>query len=204
MIESNIFSYIDLGDSIQKIDIYSNSFLIFVFNLFYCLLKEKPNKLIIFFIFKFVYYIQILMITAINIPEDESEQDTIKKFLKYIEKIIFFHRNIDSKKTYIVFIILSYSYCVIIIGLFIIFIFFNKNKDSKISIILNYLILFFQNYFFLPLINIFLLITKCSKNEEKIYIHDYLNIECYDDKKFFIIFIINIIFLFFILLFDFL
>ena len=160
MIESNIFSYIDLGDSIQKIDIYSNSFLIFVFNLFYCLLKEKPNKLIIFFIFKFVYYIQILMITAINIPEDESEQDTIKKFLKYIEKIIFFHRNIDSKKTYIVFIILSYSYCVIIIGLFIIFIFFNKNKDSKISIILNYLILFFQNYFFLPLINIFLLITK--------------------------------------------
>ena len=203
MIESNVFSYIDLGDSIQKIDIYSNSFLIFVFNLFYCLLKEKPNKLIIFFIFKFVYYIQILMITAINIPEDESEQDTIKKFLKYIEKIIFFHRNIDSKKTYIVFIILSYSYCVIIIGLFIIFIFFNKNKDSKISIILNYLILFFQNYFFLPLINIFLLITKCSKNEEKIYIHYYLNVECYDDKKFFIIFIINIIFLFFILLFGF-
>ena len=69
MIESNIFSYIDLGDSIQKIDIYSNRFLIFIFNLFFCLLKEKPNKIIIFFIFKFVYYIQILMITTINIPE---------------------------------------------------------------------------------------------------------------------------------------
>ena len=203
MIESNIFSYIDLGDSVQKIDIYSNSFLFFVFNLFYCLLKEKPKKIIIFFIFKCIYYIQILMITAINIPEEESEKDTIKKCLKYIEKIVFFHRNIDSKKTYITFIILSYSYCLVIIFLFIILIFFNKNKDSKISIILNYLILFFQNYVFFPLINIFLLIIKCSKNEEKKYIHDYLNIECYDDKMFFIIFVMNILFLLFILLFGF-
>ena len=99
MIESQIMDIIDLGDSLQKIEIYSQDKLVNYFNIFRTMLKFQCEDLIFIYFLKFFFYFQFMMIPLINIAEEAKNNDSLVKFFYYIKEIIFIQDIIKKKRT---------------------------------------------------------------------------------------------------------
>ena len=56
MIEDNVINYIDLGESMQNLDVYSKKGLIFFFKIFEIMLSYKVNNQIIFILLKIIFF----------------------------------------------------------------------------------------------------------------------------------------------------
>ena len=67
MIESNIMEWIDLGDSIQIMEIYSKKNLVRFLNFFRIMSKYKPENRIFILFVKFFFFFQFMMIPIINV-----------------------------------------------------------------------------------------------------------------------------------------
>ena len=59
MIESNIINWIDLGDSMQNLDVYSKKKLVKFFNFMRVLLSYKTFSIFFFLILKFFFFSSI-------------------------------------------------------------------------------------------------------------------------------------------------
>jgi hypothetical protein len=88
MIESNIINWIDLGDAMQNLDVYSKKKLVKFFNLIRILISYKSFSIFFYAILQFFFFLQIMFITIINIYK---KYDHIISVLRYIRKIIFLH-----------------------------------------------------------------------------------------------------------------
>ena len=177
MIESNIMEWIDLGDSIQIMEIYSKKDLVKFFNCFRIMSKYKPeNRFFILFV-KFFFFFQIMMIPIINLKEESKKKDSLIKLLNYVKTVIFVQDIIKKKNDLIILLCFSYLYCAILFSLLFYLILF-QNKKVKIYLIklLNVLNILFQNFLLCPLINIFMLTTKCKDSK-----HIHLDLECWKD-----------------------
>ena len=177
MIESNIMEWIDLGDSIQIMEIYSKKNLVRFLNFFRIMSKYKPENRIFILFVKFFFFFQFMMIPIINVKEESKKKDSLIKLLNYVKKIIFVQDIIKNKNDLIILLCFSYLFCVILISLIIYLIIF-QNKKVKIYLIksLNVLNILFQNCLLCPLINIFMLTTKCKDSK-----HIHLELECWKD-----------------------
>ena len=169
MIESNFINYIDLGDSLSNIDIYGKNLLLNFFSIFKTMLQYKPTNIFLYYFLKFVFFIQILSITIINVPENDIKEDSMMKCLNYIKDFIFLQENINSEDTFYLLLDLSYSIIFLSIILFV-YLLIYKNKKIKNTpiIILNIYSLLLQNYLLCPFLNIFLLNFKCE-NQQHIF-----------------------------------
>ena len=169
MIESNFINYIDLGDSLSNIDIYGKNLLENFFSIFKTMLQYKPTNIFLYYFLKFVFFIQILSITIINVPEHDIKEDSMMKCLNYIKDFIFLQENINSEDTFYLLLDLSYSIIFLSIILFV-YLLIYKNKKIKNTpiIILNIYSLLLQNYLLCPFLNIFLLNFKCE-NQQHIF-----------------------------------
>ena len=104
MIESNIINWIDLGDSMQNLDVYSKKKLVKFFNFMRVVLSYKTFSIFFFLILKFFFFLQLMMLTIVNIEDKKDHYITI---LKYISKVIFIQEIVDDKSSYEIAVILN-------------------------------------------------------------------------------------------------
>ncbi len=194
--EKNIFNFIDTNDSIQKIDIYNNDCLMKFYSLIRNILKFKPENVIIFFVLKFIFFLQIISISSIAIKEEKIKKDELVQILREIKKIIYFHLNITNKTKYLIYLFFTMIFNLLLFNL-ILLTANNKFKRSSIFIIINYLILVFQNILLFPFFNIYLLIFNCKDKK-----HIYLNIKCYSNIYHILMVIASVVGLLFIMIFN--
>ena len=84
MIESNVIKYVDIGDSIQMMNVYSKKSLKKFFKIFELLTSFKINNILFQFLLKIVFFLQIMDLSLINVSEDEEKNDTAIKIKKII------------------------------------------------------------------------------------------------------------------------
>ena len=190
MIDTQILQFIDIGDSIPNLDIYSKTRLIKFFNYFRIMNNYKPESILFILFCKFFYFFQFLIIPLINTPEEKKNSDSLIKIINYIKKLIFVQDIIIDKKSYIIILSLCYVLCLLIIFLLIYLIFQYKNVKKYPMTILNILNFIFQHVLLFLFINTFLLSTKCIDNK-----HIYLNINCWKNPKHIALCFFSIIFL---------
>ncbi len=190
MIDTQILQFIDIGDSIPNLDIYSKTRLIKFFNYFRIMNNYKPESILFILFCKFFYFFQFLIIPLINTPEEKKNSDSLIKIINYIKKLIFVQDIIIDKKSYMIILSLCYVLCLLIIFLLIYLIFQYKNVKKYPMTILNILNFIFQHVLLFLFINTFLLSTKCIDNK-----HIYLNINCWKNPKHIALCFFSIIFL---------
>ena len=192
--EKNIYNFIDTNDSIQKIDVYNSICLIKFYSLIRNILKFKPEKVSVFFVYKFIFFLQILSIPSISIKEEIIKKDELLQVLKEIKKIIYFHTNIDNKTKYLIYFFFTMIFNLLFFNLILLTI--NKKfKRRTILIIINYLNLTLQNILLYPFFNIYLLIFNCKDKK-----HIYLNIKCYSNFYHILLIIVSLVGLLFIVI----
>ncbi len=192
MIESNIVKWVELGDSMQYIDVYGKTKWMKFFNLIKVLIGFKKFSIFFYMVLKSFYFLQIIML---NLTSYADENDTAIKILKYISTVIFVQDIITDNSTYKIAVIINISLTVISILCFVYLIISVKLEKffMKIPISLfNFINILLLNYFIGPIVQISILSTKCPNG-----MHFFLQTLCYSDLThifYTIISIINIIY----------
>ena len=195
MIESNIINWIEFGDSMQLLEVYTKKKLIKFFNLMKVLISYKDFSIFFFIIMKFFFFVQVMMLTIVNI--DKNTDDNSIKVLQYISKVIFIQEIITNKKSYRLAVILTTGLTLIIVMCLIYLIISIKIGRFYVKFpisILNIIIIVLMKYLIGPIIQISFMATDCSKG-----IHKFLEVKCYSDIFHLIITIISVINLIFYL-----
>ena len=81
MIDTQILEFIDIGDAIPTLDIYSKTRLIKFFNYLRIMNNYKPESMLFILFCKFFYFFQFLIIPLINTPEEEKNADSLIKII---------------------------------------------------------------------------------------------------------------------------
>ena len=194
MIEERIIEWLDLGDSVQKIDIYEKKRLLIIFKYHHLILKHGIVSEIVDIFFQLLFFLQIINLAAVNIA---AENDLFLKVVKYIEIIIIPHNFISSSQFYIVsssvMWFINFMHLILTI---ISFVLLCKNTVIKfiffIISIINYIVYY---YLIGPIVYLALFGTLCKNNR-----HEILNTECYSNKKHLAFTVLNFIFGFYSLL----
>lgn len=188
MIESNIVKWIELGDSMQNIDVYGKPKWMKFFNLIKVLISFKKFSIFFYIVLKCFYFLQIIMLNLTNLVD---ENDTAIKILKYISTVIFVQDIITDKSTYTIAVIINISLTIMSLLCLVYLIvsvrigkFFVKFPISIFNLI-NILLL---NYFVGPIVQISILSTKCPNG-----VHYFLGTTCYSGVEHLIFTIISII-----------
>jgi len=147
MIEDKIIEWIELGDSIQKNDIYNKKFTHILFQGYYLLSKFGQFSEYFYLLNIFLFFAQIW---EMNLLKIEVEGDGILEILKYLENIFLFYNLAKNTKTFIILLIVTVLIYILYILLLIINIaLIKKKKKIKIFIslnsFLNILIMYFIN-----------------------------------------------------------
>ena len=146
MIEQNIIEWLELGDSIQKLNIYSKkSVYFFIINY---LLSQYSNFSEAFYLF--IYLLFFLQIIELNIIQIDITGDSIIKIIKYLEDFILFHKITNySNISYI-----SLLVCTIVLYLFSILfsiisllLYLKNQKKNRLLITINSVINLLNVYF---------------------------------------------------------
>ena len=188
MIEERIIEWIDLGDTMQKIDIYQKKRLLYFFKFHYLLIKHGIASEIVDIIFQFIFFLQIINLSCVNI---ESKNDLILEILKYIEEIILPQKVIINSKSYliasIVFFSINFIHIILTIILYVLLI---KKITVKILFLFMSILNFIIYYYLIgPIIYLFLSGSFCKNGTHKI-----LKVNCYSDTTHIIYTVLNLIF----------
>ena len=188
MIEERIIEWLDLGETVQIIDIYQKKKLLFFFKYYHLLVKHGIVAEVSDVIFQFIFFIQIISLSSINI---EPNNDIILVIIKYLEEIIIPHKILKSYKSYLISSIIIWILNFIhIILTFIVFILFRKKIIVKILFFFISIINFIIYYYLIgPIIYLALSGTFCING-----IHENLNVKCYSDSIHLVLFILNFFF----------
>ena len=195
MIESNIINWIDLGDSMQNLDVYAKKKLIKFFNFMRVLLSYKLFSIFLYLILKFFFFVQLMMLTIVSIKDPKDHFITI---LKYLSKVIFIQEIVDDKKSYQIALILNTILTFITFASILYLIISIKigRFYMKFPIFfLNLVNIILLEYLIGPIVEISLISFNC-KNKT----HIFLGYKCYSDIKHLFTVIISIINLLFFLI----
>ena len=130
MIESKILKWVELGDSMQYIDVYGKPKWMKFFNLIKVLIGFKKFSIFFYIVLKCFYFLQIIML---NLTSLADENDTAIKILKYISTVIFVQEIIIDSSTYKIAVIFNTALTLISIMSY-------SGILSSISIIFNNLL----------------------------------------------------------------
>ena len=131
MIESNIIEWLNFGDSIQTLDIYSKSKYIIFFGFMRSLIQSKGLPIYIDIIFMSISFFQLWTMSTIHV---QSEGDIILEILNYLKKVLSLSEIITNGATYKLIFYITLS--IILIDTLLIVIGFIIIKHINISIIL--------------------------------------------------------------------
>ena len=174
MIESNIVSCLDLGDSMQSLDVYGQKRLVSFFHFIRVLVNFKNVTVFCYIVLKFFFFLQIFMLSVILI--NDTSDSTIY-ILNYIKNIVFIHNLITTEQRYIIFIYINTILAAIeIISMIYLIICISLGKFYlKLPIhILNVINVLLMDYLIGPIVQTSLLSTYCIDGT-----HKYLHVECY-------------------------
>ena len=169
MIEQNIIEWIDLDDSLQKLDLYNMRGLSFlVIN--YLLSKYNFSEFFNFIVI-FLFFFQII---ELNIAKTDTNDDLFLNFLKNFERIFLFHKKINSNNNSDYIILLIFILIIflssIILSILSSILYLKKKKKNEIILsfvsLLNTFHIFYTNG---PAIHILLYKIVCN-DDSKIYI----------------------------------
>ena len=184
MIDSKLFSIIDLKEPFQFLDIYSNQLLTILYRFFYIINLYEIQNFFVEFCFKIVYFLQFFFIGIIGIPINDIKSDILLNLLNQLKGYLYINNIINTRTKYIIGLIFCYFYTLILI-IIIIKILIKKEKTTvRLIIIYNYLNHIYINYFFCFQLNILLFSSYC-KNSKMIG----LEIKCFNVKHIFILII---------------
>ena len=188
MIEEKIIDWLDLGDSVIKIDIYQNKKLLKFFKFYHLLVAHGIGSEIIDIIFIFIFFLQIVSLSSVNI---DPNNDQILEILKYIENIIIPHKIISNAKDYkIISSIVWFINSIHLILTIIIFVLLYKKIVVKLLFFFMSALSFIIYYYLIgPIIYLTLFGTLCPNNK-----HELLRVECYSDSTHLAFTILNFIF----------
>ena len=197
MIESNIINWIELGDSMQKLDVYGKKKMITLFNFLRILMVYNSFNTTFFIILHFIFFTQLAMLCLIDVP---SEGDWIVRIFMFFKDIFLFEDIIKGPTSYkVAIIIVSFVTLIVIAAVVFLMICIIRDQISfKLPItVLNLIIILLIYYIIGPIVNICLLFSKCSNG-----VHEYLGIECFTNVTHIIISVASIINIIFFLLFS--
>ena len=197
MIESNIINWIELGDSMQKLDVYGKKKMITLFNFLRILMIYNSFNTTFFIILYFIFFIQIAMLCLIDVP---PEDDWIVSFFLFFKDIFLFEDIINNSLGYKIAIIIVSFMTLTVIGtvVFLMICIIRDQINFKLPItILNIIIILLIYYIIGPIVNICLLFSKCSNGK-----HEFLQIECFTNITHILLSAASIINLIFFLLFS--
>ena len=163
MIEDKIIEWIELGDSIQKIDIYNKQYTHILFQGYYLLSQFGQFPEYFYLLNIFLFFAQIW---ELNLLKIDVEDDGILEILKYLENVFLFHKFVINNKTFSILLAVTVSIYILYILLLIINIILIKKKIKIIFFIslnsfLNILIMYFING---PSLYILLTTVLCYDN----------------------------------------
>ena len=197
MIESNIINWIELGDSMQKLDVYGKRKMITLFNFLRILMIYNSFNTTFFIILHFIFFTQLAMLCIIDVP---FEHDWIIKIFYFFKDIFLFEDIITNSVGYKVAIIIVSVMTVIVIGavVFLMICIVRDQINFKLPItILNLIIILLIYYIIGPIVNICLIFSNCSNG-----VHEYLKVECFKSIPHILISVASVINLIFFLLFS--
>ena len=197
MIESNIINWIELGDSMQKLDVYGKKKMVTLFNFLRILMTYNSFSTTFFIILHFIFFIQLTMLCLVGIKDDG---DILVRVFKTLNDIFLFQDIITNATSYKVAIIIVSAVTIIVICC-VVFLMICITRDQitfKLPItILNVIIILLIYYIIGPIVNICLLFSKCHNKR-----HDFLEIECFTNITHVLISVASVINLIFFLLFS--
>ena len=168
MIEQNIIEWIEIGDSIQRLDLYNKkSISFFIMN--YLLSQFSHFSLIFYFLIILLFFFQII---ELNIVKIDISGDGILQLIKYLEKILLFDKIVDNDTMYITVLIIMIFFYILsfVLSIISMIIYIKRKKKNRFLIttnaILNILNVYYTNG---PTIQIFLFKLFCY-NIAKAYI----------------------------------
>jgi hypothetical protein len=197
MIESNIINWIELGDSMQKLDVYGKKKMITLFNFLRILMIYNSFNTTFFIILHFIFFIQLAMLCIIDIPH---ENDWIVKIFLFFKDIFLLQDIIKNSVGYKIAIIIVSVMTITVIAtvVFLMICIIRDQINFKLPItILNIIIILLIYYIIGPIVNICLLFSKCSNGK-----HEFLQIECFKNITHILLSVASIINLIFFLLFS--
>ena len=166
MIEKNILEWLEVGDSIQKLDIYSNKSTFFVFKTNY-LFSRYSHFSTNFYLF--LYLIYFAQIWELHLLKLDVKGDLILEIVKYLEKIILIPQDVKPvlRIIYIIMATIGFSsaWFITFLNLYLL----SKKRKIEFLLSLNVLILFLNVYFINgPAIQILVYTTQCYNGIEYI------------------------------------
>ena len=112
MIESNIINWIELGDSMQYIDVYGKKKMVKLFNFLRKIMKYNSFTTFFFIILHFIFFVQLAMLCLLEVS---SENDWIVKIFKFFWNVFLLENIIKGEISYKVAILIISAVTVIII-----------------------------------------------------------------------------------------
>ena len=197
MIESNIINWIELGDSMQKLDVYGKKKMITLFNFLRILMIYNSFNTTFFIILHFIFFIQIAMLCLIDVSPDE---DWIIRLFFFFKDIFLFEDIIKNSLSYKIAIIIVSIMTIIVISsvVFLMICIIRDQINFKLPItILNLIIILLIYYIIGPIVTICLLFSKCTNG-----VHEFLEIECFKNITHILLSAASVINLIFFLLFS--
>ena len=195
MIEQNILKWLELGDAIQKIDVYNKKYTLFIFKVNYLLSKHLNFSIYYHIIIILLFFGQIW---ELNLASIETKSDHILEIIKNFEKLFLFQKLVKDFTSYKIIINIAFILCLLFILLLTInciLISFEIINSILLAInsILNILIVYYVNG---PFFEILLYIFICDDKQQI-----YFKIKCSaENYSYFFYIIINIIFCVYIII----
>ena len=197
MIESNIIKWIELGDSMQYIDVYGKKKMVKLFNFLRILMVYNSFTTFFFIILHFIFFIQLAMLCLLGVP---SENDWIIKFFSFFKNVFLLEYLITGEATYKLAIIIISAITIIIIGcsIFLMICIIKEQIYFKLPItICNIIIILLIYYIIGPITQICIMFTNCEKGK-----HKFLQVTCFSDISHSLISLASIFNFIFFLLFS--
>ena len=167
MIEENIIEWLELGDSIQKIDLLNEKKYFFLYKTSYLLLQYSHFPEIFYFVIIVCFFAQLWELNLLN---TDVKGDGILEVIKYLEKIFLF-RELATNDTsfYILFFFSIFLYTLSLILAQINMKLLNKKKKISFLAYLNSLINTLLLYFLSgPCAELIFSINLCTVDSQKV------------------------------------
>ena len=193
MIEKNALEWLDMGEGLEKLDIYKGNKLSYIFMFFKVLLKRNNFSLYFYIILQSIFYIQICCSVFSQNDDNDYSKDYLFYIFQYISKIFLPQKAINDITTFKIIMIIITILLIILIFSFSA-IFFNMNNDKQsyffkiVTVFVNIALQIILYYLVGPILMICLIPFKCKSGFNNI-----LNTECLTKGENFIYIILSII-----------
>ena len=153
--EEYILNWLEVGDTIQKLDVYNNKLRTNYFRIFYNISKNMYFSEYLHYLLIIIFFAQIW---ELNIAGIDVENDGLLEIINYIQPIILFEKVIKTEKTFEILLIISNFFFLISTILLIIniILLLNGLYLNMLLKIFSFIDLLFVYYLSGPLLHIFI------------------------------------------------